>query len=167
MKKTGIKAAIILLLLTILLSSCVSTTPIFYSNNTNYDFVILGIVTYQGTKRTGFQDLLQEAKRQYPSADYIIDIMTDRKVTQFLFFKYVHMSTSYTMRATAIQYIRRDINGVIISAPTPTQNPPGLLNNTRGAQAISAEYTVVSVSGRVVKFVNMEWVDVSPGEILI
>ena len=109
------------LFLAIFLSSCVSTSPVFYSNNTNYDFVILGIVTYEGSGNTGFQDIMQAAKIQYPNADYIIDIMIDRKVTQFLFFKIE--STKFTMRATAIQYIRRNINGEIITDPTPTSIP--------------------------------------------
>jgi len=141
------KFLLIGLLFIILLGSCTSTTPVFYSNNTNYDFIILGIVTYQGEGRTGFQDLMQVAKRQYPDADYIIDIMIDRKVTSFLFIN--TESSSYTMRATAIQYIRRDINGEIIKTPTPTQAPRSVLGGLLPTQSATPSNEVVFSSNYI------------------
>ena len=95
------------IMLVLLFSSCTTTTPFFYSNNCNYDFIIIGPVTYQNSTlfRTGFIDLLDAAKKQYPSSrvDYVIDIMIDHKKTTFLF---IFRSSSYTMRGTAIQYVR-------------------------------------------------------------
>lgn len=86
-----------------------STTPFFYSNNSNYEFKILGEVTYSGKDMIGWLDFLKAAKRKYPSADYIIDIMIDQKLeitnTKFFFLSSTSQSTTYTMRGMAIQYI--------------------------------------------------------------
>jgi len=49
----------------------------------------------------GLIDFLAYAKKQYPSADYVIDVMVDKKLTTFLFFNLF----SYSYRGTAIEYI--------------------------------------------------------------
>ena len=82
------------------LSSCTSTTPVFYSNNSQQEFTILGEVTYESGSRTGFQELLNAARAKYPNCDYVIDVMVDSKISSFLWF----VSRTYTMRGTAIQY---------------------------------------------------------------
>ncbi|MCL2758877.1 MAG: hypothetical protein FWD22_01550 [Treponema sp.] len=125
------------IILVLIFNSCsTTTTPITYTNSENYDFVILGIIHYEGKGRIGFQDLMQAAKRQYPTADYIIDIMIDKKVSKFLFINY--QSTTYVMRATAIQYIRRNIDGEIIRVPTPTQSSFSLPTVTRNRSNTTA-----------------------------
>ncbi|MDR0568096.1 MAG: hypothetical protein LBG87_02695 [Spirochaetaceae bacterium] len=91
---------VILLVLTV--CGCTSTSPVLYTDNPKKDFTILGEVAYESKKRTGFQELLNAAKKQYPNCDYVIDVMVDKKRTVFLFF----VSNSYTMRGTAIQYAK-------------------------------------------------------------
>jgi len=85
----------------------ISTTPVLYSNNSNYDFIILGEVTYKG--RFGFQELLKAARFKYPSCDYVIDVMADSETKTTKFFFLSGTSITYTMRGTAIRYIRDNI----------------------------------------------------------
>jgi hypothetical protein len=96
--KKALGLGVILLILTV--CGCTSTSPVFYANNSQKDFTILGEVQYESGKRTGYQELLAAAKKQYPNCDYVIDVMVDKKHTVFLFF----VSDTYSMRGTAIKY---------------------------------------------------------------
>jgi len=114
----------------------------------------LGEVTYVGIGRTGFQDLLRAAKRQYPDADYIIDIMIDRQVTTFIFLDF--KATSYTMRATAIKYIR-NTGGVV--SQSPAQSP--------AANSSVRNYTVRNVTGTVWRqAAGGSWQSVKIGDVI-
>ena len=99
----------LVMVLGIFLSGCSTTTPVFYSNNSNYEFEILGEVKYDssmifpGTQKNGFTALLAAAKKQYPDCDYVIDVMVDHKLTRLLF---VFTFENFTMRGTAIKYIK-------------------------------------------------------------
>jgi len=95
----------ITMLLALFISGCTTTTttaPFYYSNNSNYDFIILGEVTYESSSKTGFQELLRAARSKYKDCDYVIDIMIDSQTTittsllSFLF--PTRTSTTYTMR---------------------------------------------------------------------
>lgn len=96
----GIIAAVFLVLC---FNGCTSTVPVAYSNNTNYEFIILGEVTYESESKTGFQELLKAARAKYPNCDYVIDVMVDSK-EKWYWFLWVHTKHTYTMRGTAIQY---------------------------------------------------------------
>jgi hypothetical protein len=88
----GILAIVLVFGMTVI--GCV-TNPFFYSNNTNYNFTILGEVTY--TDRMGYKfgyiHLLEAAKKKYPDCDYVIDVMVDKST-----------GGAYFMRGTAIKY---------------------------------------------------------------
>jgi hypothetical protein len=116
------------MMLVLFLSGCTttSTAPFFYSNNSNYGFVILGEVTYEHPTEIGFQELLKAARSKYPKCDYVIDVMIDSKTTTTTFLFMSGTETTYTMRGTAIHYIR-DITEV------------------------AENYTVKSVTGRVIR----------------
>ena len=88
-------------LLVLFLIGCSSTAPVFYSNNSNRDFTVLGEVTYESKTKAGFQELLKEARRQYPDADYVVDVMVDTKTTTLFF---ILTFRTHKMRGTAIQY---------------------------------------------------------------
>jgi len=109
-KKTWLIIAI-LALLELLLCSCttISTTPSFYSNNSKYDFVILGEVTCKNSTGFGFQEFLKVARSKYPTCDYVIDVMVDSETETTKFFVLSSSSTTYTMRGTAIRYIRNNM----------------------------------------------------------
>jgi len=107
-------------------STTMSSSPFFYSNNSNYEFIILGEVTYESKTKYGFQELLKAARSKYPNCDYVIDVMVDSTIetTSYLlsFLFKTKTVVTYSMRGTAIQYIRRNTNGEIISTPTATTN---------------------------------------------
>jgi len=86
----------------ILVVGCTSTSPVMYTNNTSRDFIVLGEVTYKAHSggHQGLIDFLNEAKKQYPETEYIVDIMIDSQVTKSLF----GTTHSYTYRGTAIKY---------------------------------------------------------------
>ena len=90
------------LVLGMMVIGCTSTKPFIYSDNAHKDFIILGEVTYKAKSggHQGLIDFLNEAKKQYPGTDYIIDIMVDSKESHFLFFS----SYSFVYRGTAIKY---------------------------------------------------------------
>ena len=96
--KTG--GLLIILSVCFLFFGCVSTVPVLYTDNPKKDFTILGEVTYESGSRTGYQELLNAAKKKYAGCDYVIDVMVDEKTTVFFIFKF----SSYSMRGTAIQY---------------------------------------------------------------
>jgi hypothetical protein len=97
-KKT--RGLLIILPVCFLFFGCVSTAPLFYTDNPKKDFTILGEVTYESERLAGYQDLLKAAKKKYAGCDYMIDVMVDNKTTVFLFWKF----NTCTMRGTAIQY---------------------------------------------------------------
>jgi hypothetical protein len=83
----------------------IATSPFLYTNNTNSKFEILGEVVYESADRTGFTELLREARNLYPDCDYVIDIMVDRKDTTTKFFVLLMSeTTTWVMRGTAIKY---------------------------------------------------------------
>jgi hypothetical protein len=90
----GIACAVCLLFL-----ECVSTSPLFYDNNSVKDFTILGEVTYESAGRVGFQDLLKAAKKKYAECDYVVDVMVDKKSSAFF-----GTTNTFIMRGSAIQY---------------------------------------------------------------
>jgi len=98
-------------LLALSLSSCTTTTstPVFYSNNSNYEFTILGEVIYENSTSFGFQELLKAARSKYPNCDYVIDVMVDSETKTTSFFTRKTHKTTYTMRGTAIRYIRNNL----------------------------------------------------------
>ncbi|MDR0677017.1 MAG: hypothetical protein LBF97_08300 [Elusimicrobiota bacterium] len=101
------KIILILILLTFI--SCISITePTFYTQNTIKDFDILGEVKYNGGfssngdykgNEASFAKLLEIAKKEY-NADYVIDIMIDKKVSWGFFVKKVN----FDMQGKAIKY---------------------------------------------------------------
>jgi len=101
-KKKLLGILVMSLVLGFVVVGCTSTSPFIYSDNAHKDFTILGEVTYKAKSggHQGLIDFLNEAKKQYPGTDYIIDIMVDSKVSSFLF----SHSSSYVYRGTAIKY---------------------------------------------------------------
>ena len=77
--------------------------------------------------------MFEEARRQFPTTDFVIDIMIDKHeittsyhfiamIFKLLFsanMKQQYTTYEYTIRGTAIRYIRRDSEGKIITAPIP------------------------------------------------
>jgi len=90
------------------------TVPLVYTNNINTKFVILGEVRYESSDLIGYNEMLRAARRLYPDCDYIIDIMVDQKTvttttTTTVFFynsQSIDTVTTYTMRGTAIKYVK-------------------------------------------------------------
>jgi len=85
---------------------CVSTTPIMYVTHSNAtaDFIILGEVTHQARqgRRQGLIDFLDVARREFPEADWVINIMVDQRET--LFFS-LPIATMNVFRGTAVKFI--------------------------------------------------------------
>ena len=81
-----------------------STVPVLYANNQNVEYEILGRVRYEarqglyGSAHAGFDDLLKEAKRQYPNCDFIIDVTVDRRTLATI------GMVAYIMQGTAVRY---------------------------------------------------------------
>ena len=144
MAHTKIGLGMLVTALALLVSGCktFTTAPVFYSNNTHYDFIILGEVTYESSTATGFRELLKAARAQYPNCDYVIDVMVDSKTTTTKFFWMKKASTSYTMRGTAIQYIYKNSDGQTIARPVPTPIPPARTPAASTGAAASAETAV-------------------------
>ena len=82
-----------------------SPSPVFHSNITHCNFIVLGDVHYEGHARGGFQDLLDEARRQYPTADNVIHITIDRRVPRLGFLDLAFAARTVGMSGIAIQYI--------------------------------------------------------------
>lgn len=88
----------------LLFSSCVSMVPLQGDNRfpTNLNYKVLGrITTTTFRTKTGYVKLLEEAKKQYPECDDIVNIMVDAKSTTILIFTF----HQYTMSAVAIDYL--------------------------------------------------------------
>jgi len=101
----GLSCAVLLLVL-----GCrtMITAPFVYTNNENTKFEILGEVQYEGGAETDcYAELMRVARSLYPDCDYMIDIMIDQKTVKiYLLFWMVGETVTYTMRGTAIKYIR-------------------------------------------------------------
>ena len=95
---------VLVLVLGFVFLGCVSTSPVFYSASSGTDFIILGEVTFRtsGGGQTGWTSFLEEARRQFPGTDFVIDVMVDHRETRFLFWRF----HGFTYRGTAIQYVR-------------------------------------------------------------
>jgi len=172
----------IAMLLALFISGCTTTTttaPFYYSNNSNYDFIILGEVTYESSSKTGFQELLRAARSKYKDCDYVIDIMIDSQTTtttsllSFLF--PTKTSTTYTMRGTAILYIQNIPEGSEISSPaqnsvtgTRATTQAVIADNSTEAPpariSIADSYTVERLSGQVHRYSGDRWVFIRVGE---
>ena len=96
-----------------------STAPIMYTHSESAKFVILGEVRYETSDSIdnigySYNDMLRAARRLYPDCDYVIDIMVDKKAVvttkkTTLFFwsmQSVDAIATYTMRGTAIKYVK-------------------------------------------------------------
>jgi len=91
-----------------------NTVPLVYTNNESTKFVILGEIRYESSDNIGYNEMLKAARRLYPDCDYVIDIMIDHKTvtttkTISLFFWSTESAdtiSTYTMRGTAIKYVR-------------------------------------------------------------
>jgi len=90
------------------------TSPFVYTHNIMTKLVILGEVRLESSDRKGYNDLLKAARGLYPDCDYVIDIMIDQKTvtttktTAFFFSRRQSIDTvaTYTMRGTAVKYVR-------------------------------------------------------------
>ncbi|MCL2809618.1 MAG: hypothetical protein FWD24_06090 [Treponema sp.] len=93
----------------VVVMSCSSTKPIMYQNNQNTNFTVLGPVELSVTDNMmkdgyGLTMLLNEAKKQYPNADYVIDIIVDQQSVVYI--PFIFATNTYIMRGTAIRYTR-------------------------------------------------------------
>ena len=181
---------------------CVTTTttsPLVYTNSQSTEFEILGTVFLRSSTSVGYNTVFEEAKKQFPTTDYVIDIMIDQHeitTTQHFFVHYFlslfRPSTGrqqtryeYTIRGTAISYIRRNAEGEIIAAPTPSVSSavtpqlfiPGLSTSPSASSArtgssvpstlVAGQYRVESVSGQVFRINNAgNFVRVRRGDII-
>ena len=112
----GLSCVVLLLVLGCTSTNVViSTVPLVYTNNESAKFVILGEVRYESSDRVGYTELLRAARSLYPDCDYVIDIMVDHKTVTTtkktkIFFMVLGQSVDtvaiYTMRGTAIKYVR-------------------------------------------------------------
>jgi len=128
--------AFVTLLMTVGCSTTTTTFPIVYTNNQNTEFEILGIVNLRSNTSVGYDTVFEVAKEQYPETEFVIDIIIDQheiKTSYHWFamiFKLIFSANmnqqmiryEYTIRGTAIKYIRKDARGNIISTPTPVYN---------------------------------------------
>ncbi len=92
------------LLVALSLNACTSMIPVTANNTFPSDgkYEILGRVQIS-TKQTksGYTKLLEAAKRQYPEADDVVNIMVDAKKTTLFFFFSIYR---YEMTALAVDY---------------------------------------------------------------
>lgn len=116
-----INVACFVFLVTLGCTTTTATAPIFYTNNPNTEFEVLGTVSTRSGNRAGYIDLFNEAKRQFPETDFVIDIMIDQHTIKtsyhwiaFLFAQLFYTDVTsrefvryeYVMRGTAIRYIK-------------------------------------------------------------
>ena len=170
-------------LLALLLSGCTTTAtaPFFYSNNSNYDFIILGEVTYESATKIGFQELLKAARSKYRNCDYVIDVMVDSQTTTTSFLFLSGTSTTYTMRGTAIQYVRNTPDGqatstldqdTAVNTKPAASAVPSVPASTGAAEKPSSvtrteeSYTVQRVFGTVQRESGGTYVDIKVGDVL-
>ena len=92
------------LLVALSLSACTSMTPVTSNNTFPADgkYEILGRVSISTSQtKSGYSKLLEAAKKQYPEADDVVNIMVDVKKTTVLF---IFTSYQYEMTALAVDY---------------------------------------------------------------
>ena len=185
---------IFLILFVLFLFGCSTTTKTFpkvYTNNISTEFEILGTIFIRSTSNVGYNTVFEESKKKYPSTDYVIDIMIDEHeiITSYHWFthfiktifgtsmKKEQIRYEYTIRGTAIQYIRRDINGEIISISTPsatsTVSPVNIINvvseiidSNRNSVNNNVDFMVKQVAEKVQRKSGDNWVDVKNKDIL-
>jgi len=152
------------ILLALFISGCTTTTttaPFYYSNNSNYDFIFLGEVTYESSSKIGFQELLKAARSKYKNCDYVIDIMIDSQTTTttsvFSFLFPPRISVKYIMRGIAIQYIQNIPEGSEISSSSTRAS-------IHTGVSIADSYTVERLSGQVHRYLGDRWVFIRVGE---
>lgn len=131
------KKIFFIILTCLAITGCSTTTktfPVFYSHSPSTEFEILGTILVRSNNSIGYNTIFEEAKKQYPSTDFVIDIMIDQHVitTSYhliaYFFRQIFGTSmkkeqtryEYTIRGTAIQYIRKTRDGEIITAHTPS-----------------------------------------------
>ena len=102
-KKVFLGMLIMALLLSMVTTGCTTTVPVLYSDNLNREFTILGEVIYKpsGGGNQGLIEFLEEARKQYPETDYVIDVMVDNRTTRLL---WIFNIRSNWFRGTAIKY---------------------------------------------------------------
>jgi len=140
----------------LVICSCSTTTktfPLVYTHSVNTEFEILGTIFIKSPYSVGYNTVFEEAKKQYPSTDFIIDIMIDQleikteyNIIARGFRALFGTSTKgeqtryeYVIRGTAIQYIRRDENNQIITTPTPSASA-----SVRSTNIINTAVSVIS-----------------------
>ena len=120
MKRNSVFFVMLVCITCVLVFGCKSTGPTFYSFSESTPYVVLGEVTYSSnnavegliggtgsasdllTSGAGYLGLLAAAKAKYPGCDYVIDVMIDTTVTNYL----IISSSVYSLRGTAIRYVR-------------------------------------------------------------
>ena len=146
----------------LVITACSTTTktfPIVYTHSPSTEFEILGTIFIRSTNNVGYNTLFEEAKKQFPLTDFVIDIIIDQhEITtsyhmiayffRLLFgtkLKNEQTRYEYTIRGTAIKYIRKTINGEIITTPTPSfesnQVSQTILNTVIESKASTHTYT--------------------------
>ncbi len=86
-----------------LVSACTTITPVNACTSFPSDgkYEILGRVSISTSQsKSGYTKLLEAAKKQYPEADDVLNIMVDAKKSTFLIFT----SYTYEMTALAVDY---------------------------------------------------------------
>ena len=101
-------------------ATVVGTFPRSYSFDGTKEFIILGEIIYESDMSSGYIDLLKEARKIYPSCDYIIDILRDEKIITTgtrnylpsgnVESTYYSHKTTWIMRGMAIQFINNDLD---------------------------------------------------------
>lgn len=101
MKKT--RFVVFLCIINVLFMGCTSVAPVFYANNSNIDYEIRGRVRVEADTRIGhggFSDLLDAAKKEYPTCDFVVDVTVDRKTTSL----FNYSVDTYILQGTAVKY---------------------------------------------------------------
>ena len=195
------KKALFIALACLAISGCLTSTktfPIVYTHSTSTEFEILGTIFIKSANNVGYNTVFEEAKKQFPLTDFVIDIMIDQHEikTSYHIIAYLirqmfgtdmrreNIRYEYTIRGTAIKYIRRNIDGEIIPIPTPSYAKGGTneilgtitevlnLNKNETKQTaptkVEDRYTVVAVNGRVQmqKSIEDAWLDVKVGDFI-
>ena len=88
-----------------LLVGCTSITPVMANGDfpAEGDYAILGrVMVVSETSKSGYSQLLEEAKELYPDCDDVLNIILDTKQTSFLFFR---SKPKYIMSGIAVDYL--------------------------------------------------------------
>jgi len=134
------KRVLFIILTCLIIAGCTTTTktvPIIYTHSPSTEFEILGTISIRSANSVGYDTVLNEAKKQFPSTDFVIDIMIDQHIitTSYHFITFFSnffpqvfepgiakgkTRYEYTIHGTAIKYIRKNAKGEIITTPTPS-----------------------------------------------